>query len=376
MGQGLAWAGPAWLMASNTICKIKREKCRGLIFKDPIEENVVEKIQDLYVDDLAGGTNQPAEGGVKNISESIMQQSSTNLQEHVNLVNVTGGDIALEKCWFYLVTWIFKNGEAYAVGKECQNVSLQVKDPNSNEMIEITQMDVDVAHKTLGCYVNPLGIEDAAYKQIYNFAKEWKQANASANLRDYEILQSYKANLLPKIMYRLSTYSFTFHQCEQIMKLIRPTLLHAMHLQEHFPKVVMEAGDQYMGLNIKHIYDLMGSEKMKFLLMHVRRDDTTGKLMKISMRYTQLEVGSEVCFFNLDYERWGGLCTWTWMTHLWEYMSESTITIDTSFKLSLAKQRKNDKFIMDILASCQELSLRELQYINKVRQYFKVIGRF
>ena len=73
----------------------------------------------------------------------------------------------------------------------------------------------------------------------------------------------------------------------------------------------------------------MGGEKMKFLLMHLRRKDITGKLMEISLKHTQIECGSKQFFFNLDYDdRWGESVTWTWMVHLWEYLSESSITTD------------------------------------------------
>ena len=114
LGQGIAWAGPAWIIASNTIVNAKKSKCVGMIFRDPITNTIVEKMQDMFVDDRAAGCNTTME------NRTILQQAEHNFQDHVDLVNVTGGDIALDKCDFYHVEYIFENGEAVVVGMEKQ----------------------------------------------------------------------------------------------------------------------------------------------------------------------------------------------------------------------------------------------------------------
>ena len=371
MGQGLAWAGPAWIMASNTICAIKNKKCKGLILKDPLTGETIMKVQDLYVDDLSGGTNQSHDESAGILG--IMKQASLNLQKHVDLVNVTGGDIALDKCWFYLVEWIFEEGEPCAKPKSDQNANLIITDPNTKNMIKIAQMDVDESHKTLGCFVNPMGDSKSAFNQIMGFAREWRDANSTSRLRTHEILKSYYANLLPKIKYRLPTYTLTFDQCECIMKAIRPTILHSMSIQEHFSKTIMEASDQYMGLNIQHLYDVMGLEKIKFFLMHVRRKDVTGKLMIMSLKYSQLECGSGNIILNMNFGKWEKLVTWTWVVSLWEYIDKGGITMDITEPIVYGKQRENDKYVMDIIVQSARLTMKEKIAINRVRQHFKVL---
>ena len=64
-----------------------------------------------------------------------------NLQEHVDLVNVTGGDIALDKCDFYHIQFRFKHGEAECVAMCEQRSSLTILDPNTGCPISIKQMD-------------------------------------------------------------------------------------------------------------------------------------------------------------------------------------------------------------------------------------------
>ena len=83
--------------------------------------------------------------------------------------------------------------------------------------------------------------------------------------------------------------------------------------------------------------------------MHVRRNDVTGKLMMMSMKYTRLELGIGKTFLNTSFDLYGYLATWTWLVHLWEFMSMGAIDIDISEAVVYHEQRKNDAFIMDVI---------------------------
>ena len=100
----------------------------------------------------------------------------------------------------------------------------------------------------------------------------------------------------------MSVYSFTKEECDEIMKIINPVLLHANYANEKYARSLLQANDQYGGMGVTHLYDIMGTEKLKFMFMHTRRFDTTGKLLLMSMQNTQLECGSGNLFFNLNYD--------------------------------------------------------------------------
>ena len=46
------------MIVKKNDANIKEKKCVGMIFVDPLTGEKVEKLQDLFVDDLAGGTNK------------------------------------------------------------------------------------------------------------------------------------------------------------------------------------------------------------------------------------------------------------------------------------------------------------------------------
>ena len=142
------------------------------------------------------------------------------------------------------------------------------------------------------------------------------------------IRQSYHTELTSQLKYRLPIYNLSEVQCDDIMKEISPIILHSHFLNKNYPRSLLHANDQYGGLNITHIYDMMGLEKSKFFLMHLRRNDTTGKLLTIEIQHLQLECGSGTLFFNLDFEVFSPLVQDSWCKHLWEYFFKREISVD------------------------------------------------
>ena len=286
-------------------------------------------------------------------------------------METTGGMIAADKSHFYHIDWEFKNG--IPIPKEPHPddaIKLQQIDGFDREFKKMQNTD---EHKTLGCWVNPLGNNKKAFQQMESFMRNWVNRMKHSQLPAKLIRKSYDSELKSQLKYRLPIYMFTKQQCDELMKIVNPTLLHANYMNKNYPRSLLQAGDQYGGINLTHIYDLMGMEKSKFLLMHLRRKDTTAKLLEIEFQNIQLECGSETLFFNLEYDKFSHLVTESWSKHLWKYYDDRAIEMDVSLEITQAKQRQNDGFIMDILVNSGELLKKELLGINKYRQYLEVI---
>ena len=107
--------------------------------------------------------------------------------------------------------------------------------------------------------------------------------------------------------------------------------------------------------------------------MHTHKGDNTGKLLNISLRYTQLQLGIATPFFKVDYDDYSYLCDKTWLTHLWEYTSSRGLTIDLTDPGLIPIQRQNDKFLMDILHKSSSISPHECIIANKVRLALQIL---
>ena len=76
------------------------QECNGLRLKSPDNTVLVEQILAQFVDDLATICNFSR-------TRSIIDQTNHNTQLHANLVNVTGGMLALDKCKAYYCEFFF-----------------------------------------------------------------------------------------------------------------------------------------------------------------------------------------------------------------------------------------------------------------------------
>ena len=116
--------------------------------------------------------------------------------------------------------------------------------------------------------------------------------------------------------YRLAASSLSFLQCDTIMKMIYPILLNAHGLPKSFPRDMAAAPFLYGGLNLPHLYDLQGRENIKFLSLHIKRMDTTGKLILIHLKYLQLIIGMPQPFYSYDYEKFNFLIENSWLQNI------------------------------------------------------------
>ena len=129
-------------------------------------------------------------------------------------------------------------------------------------------------------------------------------------------IKSYTTYASKGVEYTLPTSSMSEQQCRDIDKLVTPILYSAHGIQRNCSKSVLYTPTKYGGFGHKSIWHLQGLEKLNFFLAHYRRHDTTGRLIKISTRWTQLEAGVSMPFYTNKHDKLAPLLTPTWMTHL------------------------------------------------------------
>ena len=323
----------------------------------------------MFVDDTGCGCNVAG----MNVN-TVMEQAQHNSQKHSDYVETTGGLIAADKSHFYHIKWILASGFQIPV-EDSEITSSMYLLQGDGIRREIKRLGIREEHKTLGCWVNPLGVQHKAFQQIKQFILDWRGRMLHSGLSSALIRQSYQTELLSQLKYRLPIYMLSEEQCDNLMKYINPVILHSYFLNKNYPRSLLQANEQYGGLSIHHLYDVMGIEKSKFMIMHLRRNDTTGKLLQIAMQHTQLECGSERLFFNTDYSKYSDFTTPSWCKHLWQYYDKRAIKVDLQNEVTYKKPRQNDQFIMDVLLHENGvlLSKMELIKLNKVRQHLKIL---
>ena len=122
-------------------------------YESPMTDLHVTKNEDIFVDDTGCGCN-----GYSNDKTSVLQQAQFNAQKHNDYVETTGGFIATEKSHYYHVKWILENG--FQIPHEDSKKTSEIYITQGGNIRKlIRKLDMREEHKTLGCWVNPLGIQ-------------------------------------------------------------------------------------------------------------------------------------------------------------------------------------------------------------------------
>jgi hypothetical protein len=110
------------------------------------------------------------------------------------------------------------------------------------------------------------------------------------------------------------------------------------------------------------------------IIGHITNNDDVGKLIRMCIEATQLEVGTFEPFIFLLHSVYGQCpLTSTWVHEIWSFLElfQGTITLTKSWLPS--PQRQNDQSVMS-LASNTTYTKGELRQLNMCRIYIRVIS--
>ena len=120
---------------------------KDLYFTCPQQEIHHQRTNDAFIDDVTGYTNKFVEElqGCK-VIDDVLQNMQTDAKLWSTLLHISGGKLALHKCLYYIVPWIWKQqGACMVPGKDIQPKILLDDD---NHPTQIKHLDCHQAHRT------------------------------------------------------------------------------------------------------------------------------------------------------------------------------------------------------------------------------------
>lgn len=367
-GQGLGWAGPKWLNTADTCSKILNDTCVGMKFEDPFRTINISKVADYFVDDTATGVNADA---IEDDSDILKNLHDTE-QKHAHVLFSAGHKLALDKCSFYLVDF-HRSGTQYKYkrvrdydGELCLNETFD------HNPVRVHRLEPNMAHKTLGHFLAVDGNWNEHFARMMAKLRKWSNSIKSSALHGVDRIAAYHGYVEKSMQYMISSSSISYRKCQKLASVISPVLLNSFGIQRNCSRTVLYSTARQGGLNVTHPYHLQGLEKLRFYFMHTRRNDTTGKLLTISRRNTQFELGISQNFLSQSYRQYKKFVTRTWLTHLWSYTSKCNTTIHHTDDKLYTPPRLHDFFLMDAIFASQ-MSDDNKKRINLVRQKLQVL---
>jgi hypothetical protein len=106
---------------------------------------------------------------------------------------------------------------------------------------------------------------------------------------------------------------------------------------------VVYAPLKYQGLAVPNLYVETGIQHVTLLLQETHANSPTGRLLRMSIEATKVEVGIGGSLFAQSFTRYGSLAMDSWVKHTWRFLSEYEITISDQVG-DLRLRRQGDPF--------------------------------
>ena len=345
-GQGIGWSGEACAASLNSVSRALSGNTYGLTYTSPNGLTTVTTSGDCFVDDTELGIN---ESSLPDTTDLLTATQTTD-QKHTLYWFSTGGLNANDKGTWYYITFYFDNGIPKFRSIDTSPAALHTQPTFSSPPVITPRLEYNTAHKTLGCLVTPNMNPLPQLTRLKQILSNWVRRVTASSLTPTDIQRSFFSVLLPKLTYPIGLICLDYEQCDKLMSIITPTLLHSAHFHKNFSRALTHAPPRYGGLRFPHLFYVHLQSKIKLFTFHYRRQDKTGKLLKISIQVSQLQCGMPVPFYTLPHHKWYSLLTPTWFTHLWSLLTLCDVRLTLTDPWIYTPPRRHDKYIMEFLA--------------------------
>jgi hypothetical protein len=232
---------------------------------------------DAFVDDFYLAT---ASSDISNPMESVITNLKILGQTWERGLFSTGGALNLQKSFWVMMAWRWKNGTAILLPPSLHNQTLELTSGYDTQTpVQIPQMSPYDAYRTLGAYISPSGGIGKAYEVLRAHSLDYATKIQASSLNKEAALWSYLLYYLPKVTFPLMVMSFLEIQCSQIQSPALRALLPKVHLNRNTSRSIIHGPLIYGGLNLPHLFTIQGILQIKFLIGHIRVQDKTGKLI-------------------------------------------------------------------------------------------------
>jgi hypothetical protein len=293
----------------------------------------------------------------------VLQEAQEALELWEGLIHATGGALAPEKSYWYLVEVIRSNGKWTYVRESQQPFDLYLQ----NGQFKNTRLEVYQAKQSLGIMTRPDGKMIDEIKKLKRAASQWCDGVRSRRLNPEEAWYSLTATILRTLEYPLVATTFTRAQCKELLKPILKTALPLCKIQRRLPRALVHGSFRSRGLNIPDLYWTQLIQHLHSILRHMHRDTPSRDLHAENMDLVQFHVGSSVTFWELPFQEYGCLAPEGWIKHTWEALSDTQLTLK-GVNLGLPDERIKDTALMDAFIA-QGYNEAKLTILNECRFY-------
>jgi hypothetical protein len=183
---------------------------------------------------------------------------------------------------------------------------------------------------------------------------------------------AYNIFYMASLGYGTAETSLSMDKCKEIQKPPVNAILPKMGINRNTKIELVFGTTKYDGLVLTHLAAVQGYGQLQYLLGHLRSDNTSGKLYRILMEFTQLECGMEQEILSCDFDKYeNNILTPNCITECWIFLKQCDVTIETTGTWKALGGRKGDIALMEVFAN-NNFTAKEMKDINRCRMFLQV----
>jgi exonuclease III len=357
-------SGPSvWAILSSVIFKILESKGLQNIFASSITQVILKLAGFAYVDD--SDLIQVADS-----TQQVARKMQVTLNTWTASTGVTGGILAPQKCWWYLVNFEYKRGRWNACSPRRES-QLWIKS-NGKDKTLVSRLEPTQGMNMLGVYLAPDGNTQDHVSYLRRKAEQWAENMRHSTVNREEVWTALQRTIPFAMAYSLPASTLTRDECKFIMAPIFKTGLPRAGIASTIASSIRVGPISHGGLGLLDAYTHMGVSQVETLISHMWQKTPTGRLLEMALEDIALELGlvntwqPTVLKRGLEYAS-----TTTWIRHVLRFTVENNITLHIG-RDYYHKLREHDQTIMENALEYSR-NAQILKSINAVRMALKVV---
>jgi hypothetical protein len=217
---------------------------------------------DSFVDDTTTGTTDdnhnldPIPSNARGLTQEediLVARMEAIIQFSLDLLQVTGGDPAPEKCAWYLIGHPWNKGVPKLIQVEPHHRSINMTSRSSGLISGIKRKSPTEGHHTLGFFMKGDGTSNDHLQVMHEKGLAYAMAIRNSTLQRGECSMAYGAYYLPSLAYGTPTTTLSYKECEDVQRAVIAAILPKMGIVRNAERKVVSGTSKYGGLGLDHL---------------------------------------------------------------------------------------------------------------------------
>ena len=371
VGQGGGSSPIIWMVILLILLDAYKLTQKGAQVWDSVEKKGVNLSVISYVDDNSIVRHFDREVSLVQMINGIKD----NLREWHKLLQLTGGDLSLDKCKVTIMKWVQEGewGRIHLVTKKKVPGTVEISSIlNQQKTEKLERLDPTEAERVLGIRLPLSGDMDQELKHRVKQLEDFSSKLYNSPLSHHEAYSAFRSRYISIATYPYTVTTFSTKELDLIQKKPLRKILPKLGINRNMPRVVLFGPSSIGGRQLTDLRVEQPARNFYATLGHLRRGDKVAALLMATVRDLQIETGISEPVLTVNPESFPYITTNTRWGYTWNMAWEHKLKIVIHDMWTPTKRYTNDRNIMEVAikdVKYQGKNSYKLQTINQCRMY-------